>query len=99
RRGRAVEPRARAFGAIVMADLWQLYVIEYARSRNQPVATLIQGAYGEGTMELPFSFVLATDGERNVLVDCGFMDDHAGSEMAVRFEVPWWISPVRMLEA
>lgn len=81
-----------------MADTWDLYVIEYARSRNQPVASLIAGAFEDGTMEVPFSFVLARQGDRNVLLDCGFMNEGGGAEMAIRFDVPWWISPLRMLE-
>ncbi len=81
-----------------MADTWELYVIEYARSRNQPVASLIAGAFEDGTIDLPFSFVLARNGSRNVLLDCGFMNEGGGADMAVRFGVPSWISPVRMLE-
>jgi len=81
-----------------MADTWDLYVIEYARSRNQPVASLIAGAFEDGNMEVPFSFVLARQGDRNVLLDCGFMNEGGGAEMAIRFDVPWWISPLRMLE-
>ena len=54
-----------------MADgnTWELYVIEYARSSDQPVVDLIAGAYADGTMEVPFSFVLAQQGERIVLLD------------------------------
>lgn len=81
-----------------MAAPWELYVVEYARSRNQPVASLIAGAFEDGNMEVPFSFVLARSGDRNVLLDCGFMNDGGGAEMAIRFDVPWWISPLRMLE-
>ena len=83
-----------------MADgnTWELYVIEYARSRNQPVASLIAGAFADGTMEVPFSFVLAKNGDRNILLDCGFINDGGGAEMAIRFDVPWWISPLRMLD-
>jgi len=81
-----------------MAAPWELYVVEYARSRNQPVASLIAGAFEDGNMEVPFSFVLARSGDRNVLLDCGFMNDGGGADMAIRFDVPWWISPLRMLE-
>jgi glyoxylase-like metal-dependent hydrolase (beta-lactamase superfamily II) len=77
---------------------WELYVIEYARSRDQAVASLIQGAYADGVMDVPFSFVLARRGEENVLVDCGFMNEGSGAEMAIRFDIPSWISPVRMLD-
>jgi glyoxylase-like metal-dependent hydrolase (beta-lactamase superfamily II) len=77
---------------------WELYVLEYARSRNQPVASLIQGAYAEGVMQVPFSFILARRGKNNVLVDCGFMNEGGGAEMATKFDIPWWISPIRMLD-
>ena len=77
---------------------WELYVFEYARSRSQPVASLIAGAFADGTIDLPFSFVLAQSGDRNVLLDCGFMNEGGGAEMALRFDVPWWVSPVKMLE-
>jgi glyoxylase-like metal-dependent hydrolase (beta-lactamase superfamily II) len=77
---------------------WELYVVEYARSRDQAVASLIQGAYADGVMDVPFSFVLARRGDENVLIDCGFMNEGGGAEMAIRFDIPTWISPVRMLE-
>ena len=78
-------------------QLWEIFVLEYARSENQPVATLIQGAYDQGTIDLPFAFVLARSGERNVLVDCGFMKEGNGVAVAKKFGIPRWISPVRMV--
>jgi glyoxylase-like metal-dependent hydrolase (beta-lactamase superfamily II) len=77
---------------------WQLYVIEYARSRNQPMASLLLGAFDEPPVNVPFSFVLAQNAKHKVLVDTGFMDEGGGHEMAVKFSIPEWISPVRMLE-
>jgi glyoxylase-like metal-dependent hydrolase (beta-lactamase superfamily II) len=79
------------------ASIWEVFVLEYARSNKQPVASLIQGAYNDGTIDLPFSFVLARNGTRNVLVDTGFMKDGHGAVMAERFDVPYWISPLRLL--
>jgi glyoxylase-like metal-dependent hydrolase (beta-lactamase superfamily II) len=76
---------------------WELYVIEYARSRNQPMASLLLGAFDEPPVNVPFSFVLAKNGKHKVLVDTGFMDEGGGHEMAVKFDIPEWISPVRML--
>jgi len=76
---------------------WQVFVLEYARSKEQPWVDLISGMYNDGVVDLPFSFVLARNGERNVLVDAGFMqDDHSFSQ---KFGIPTWISPVRMLAA
>jgi glyoxylase-like metal-dependent hydrolase (beta-lactamase superfamily II) len=78
------------------AAVWRVYVMEYARSKNQPWVDLISGMYHDGVMDLPFSFILTQHGDRNVLVDTGFMqDDH--SAFSRKFGIPTWISPVRML--
>ena len=80
-----------------MADtaLWDIHVIEYARSKDQPWVDLVAGMYEDGGVDLPFSFILAESGGRRVLIDTGFMqDDHSFSR---KFGVPNWISPVRML--
>jgi glyoxylase-like metal-dependent hydrolase (beta-lactamase superfamily II) len=79
------------------SGLWEVFVLEYARSKNQPVATLIQGAYDQGTIDLPFAFVLARSGNRNILVDCGFMKEGNGVAVAEKFGIPDWISPVQMV--
>jgi glyoxylase-like metal-dependent hydrolase (beta-lactamase superfamily II) len=78
---------------------WAVHVIEFARSKDQPVASLIQGTHADGVVDLPFSFVLARNGDRTVLVDTGFMREGGGEVMSVRFGIPYWISPVRMLGA
>ena len=41
------------------AATWDVYVMEYARSKNQPWVDLISGMYHEGVMDLPFSFIFA----------------------------------------
>lgn len=76
---------------------WEVFVVEYAQSKDQPVASLIQGAYGEGVMNVPFAFVLARGYGRTILVDCGFMKEGKGIEVAEKFGIPRWISPVRMI--
>jgi glyoxylase-like metal-dependent hydrolase (beta-lactamase superfamily II) len=75
---------------------WDVFVIEYARSSQQPWVDLISGMYENGKVDLPFSFILARRGDRRVLVDTGFMQhEHSFSR---KFGIPYWISPVRMLE-
>lgn len=78
-------------------DVWEVFVVEYAQSKDQPVASLIQGAYGEGVMNVPFAFVLARGHGRTILVDCGFMKEGKGIAVAEKFGIPRWISPVRMI--
>jgi glyoxylase-like metal-dependent hydrolase (beta-lactamase superfamily II) len=82
-----------------MADAthWEVFVIEFARSKNQPWVDLVNGMYDDGPVDLPFSFILARHGDRNVLVDTGFMKNETGPNFSDKFGIPWWISPVRML--
>lgn len=82
-----------------MADTqnWEVYVIEFARSKDQPVASLLADTHSEGVIDLPFAFVMARAGDRVALVDTGFMREGIGGEMSDRFGIPWWISPLRML--
>ncbi len=80
-----------------MPDTWDLYVIEYARSKQQPWVDLISGMYEDGVVDLPFSFVLALKDDKKVLIDTGFMQDEQSSGFSRKFGIPYWISPVRML--
>jgi glyoxylase-like metal-dependent hydrolase (beta-lactamase superfamily II) len=82
---------------IAPAD-WRVHIIEFARSKDQPVASLVHGAHADGVVDLPFSFVLARNADRIVLVDTGFMREGSGEAMSVKFGIPSWISPLRMLE-
>ncbi len=76
---------------------WDVYVMEYARSKNQPWVDLISGMYNEGVMDLPFSFIYATRGDDRILIDTGFMQDSHSSGFSRKFGIPTWISPLRML--
>lgn len=77
--------------------VWDVHVIEYARSKDQLVAGIIHGAHDGTVVDLPFSFVLARSGERVVLVDSGFIREGSGAAFADKFGIPFWISPLRML--
>ena len=76
---------------------WEIHILEFARSKGQPWVDLISGMYDEGVMDLPFSFILARNGDRKVLVDTGFMQDEQSSGFSRKFGIPNWISPLRML--
>jgi len=76
---------------------WDLYVLEYARSKDQPWADLVMGAYGDGVVDLPFSFVLLQRDGRNALIDTGFMRGADGPGFSGKFGIPNWISPLRLL--
>ncbi|MFT3847387.1 MAG: N-acyl homoserine lactonase family protein [Propionivibrio sp.] len=79
-----------------MNDLWEVFVLEYASS-HEPWVGLVSGMYDAGMVDLPFSFVLARRGGRNVLIDSGFMRQGDAAEFPLKFGVSHWISPLRML--
>lgn len=76
---------------------WEIYVLEFARAKDQPIAALVNGTHDEGLMDTPFAFVFARNGTRNILVDTGFMQEGTGAEMSERFGVPEWVSPLKLL--
>ncbi len=77
---------------------WDVHVIEFARSKDQLVAGLIHGTHDGGTVDLPFSFILARRDDKVVLIDTGFIREGSGAEFAEKFGIPFWISPLRMLQ-
>ena len=76
---------------------WDVYVMEFARSKNQPWVDLISGMYRDGVMDLPFSFILAQRDGRNLLIDTGFMQEDSCNGFPRKFGIPTWISPLRLL--
>lgn len=82
-----------------MTNVWDVHVIEFARSKQQRMASLIHGVPPDEVHDLPFSFVLARNGTSTVLVDTGFMREGRGEAMSRKFGIPYWISPLRMLAA
>lgn len=79
-----------------MNDRWEVFVLEYANS-HEPWVGLVSGMYNEGMVDLPFSFALARQGDRRVLIDSGFMQQGDAAEFPLKFGVSRWISPLRML--
>ncbi len=76
---------------------WEIQVLEFARSAPQSPANIYAGAHGEPDLVLPFSFALARNGDRILLVDCGYIDEGDAAVIARRVNVREWISPVRLL--
>lgn len=79
-----------------MSALWDVYVLEFATTIHDRWVNLVNGFDPDATMNLPFSFILARQGEHNVLVDTGFLQDD-GSNYDIKHGIPRWISPLRML--
>lgn len=79
------------------SEAYEVFIIEYARSKDQPVASLLLGVYDRGSVDLPFSFVLARNDQRTILIDTGFMREGSGEVMAEKFGIAAWVSPLHLL--
>ncbi|MGD9831049.1 MAG: hypothetical protein AB7U66_20200, partial [Hyphomicrobiaceae bacterium] len=60
---------------------WEVFVVEYARTAETPLFTVLLDMGATGHIEAPFAFVMARRGERVVLVDCGFMRESVRANM------------------
>lgn len=83
--------------AVASDQTWEVHVIEFARSKDQPLVDLVNGAHDAGVLDLPFGFVLARSGRHVTLIDTGFLKDETGPDFSDKFGIPYWISPLRML--
>src|SRR3569832_2883522 len=79
-----------------MAAQREVFVLVFVLVFFDRWVNLVSGYNHDAMMVLPFSFILARQGERNVLVDTGFLQDD-GSDYAIKLGIPRWISPLRML--
>ena len=75
-----------------------VHVIEFARSKDQPHGwPRPRRAVRRGASTCPSPSCWRGAATRIVLVDTGFMREGGGEAMSVKFGIPYWISPVRML--
>ena len=70
-----------------------VWVLEYSRSPVHPVSGVFYGAHNQGTMNLPFSYVLIKTGEAVVLVDVGHDEGDFGGRIADSIGVTGWTHP------
>ncbi len=77
---------------------WDVYVVEYARARAQPAASLVHGDGGRPPLDVPYAFVVARSAHGVVLIDTGFLADSGGGQrMAATYGVQEWVHPLRLL--
>lgn len=60
-----------------------IWVLEYSRSPIHPVSGVFYGAHNQGTMNLPFAYILIKSRDAVVLVDVGHdATDFGGGQIA-----------------
>lgn len=74
-----------------------VWVLEYARSPVHPVNGVFYGAHNQGTMNLPFAYILIKTPDAVALVDVGHDAEDFGGEIANSIGVTGWTHPAVVL--
>lgn len=70
-----------------------IWVLEYSRSPVHPVSGVFYGAHNQGTMNLPFAYILIKSRDAVVLVDVGHDAADFGGKIANSIGVAGWTGP------
>lgn len=69
---------------------YSIWVLEYAYVPDYPRSGVMYGAHNEGTLKLPYAYVVLKSSERTVMVDVGYNYRDYGKVLAGRFGVVNW---------
>lgn len=76
---------------------YSIWVLEYAYALKYAVSGVLYGAHNEGTIKLPYCYVVIQGGGHTVMVDVGYNYQEYGKTLADRFGVVNWRSPKSVL--
>jgi glyoxylase-like metal-dependent hydrolase (beta-lactamase superfamily II) len=77
----------------LMRNAYTIYVAEYANVPNYPLSGLIYGAHNQGTVRLPYCYVVIKGQGHIALVDVGYNHKEYGAVLAQLYGVRDWKSP------
>ncbi|KQU50515.1 Zn-dependent hydrolase [Rhodococcus sp. Leaf278] len=78
-------------------DDYSIWVLEYSHAPEYPVSGVLYGEHNEGTINLPYGYVVLKNSERTIMIDVGYNYSKYGKVMADRFGVVDWQSPRTVL--
>ncbi|ESY64075.1 N-acyl homoserine lactonase family protein [Mesorhizobium opportunistum] len=79
-----------------MAD-YSIWILEYAFIPEVPISSLIYGRHNQGTVKLPYGYVLIKGKGRVILVDCGYNHESVGRKFGELYGVTNWYPPREVL--
>jgi len=72
---------------------YSIWMLEYANAPLYPVSGILYGQHNQGTVNLPYGYVVLKGADRVVMVDVGYNYSKYGKTLADRFGVFNWQSP------
>jgi N-acyl homoserine lactone hydrolase len=76
---------------------YSIWVLEYADCPECPVSGLMWGAHNQGTVRMPYGYVVIKGGGHIIMVDVGFNYQGCGETLVRRYHVGPWHSPTEVL--
>jgi N-acyl homoserine lactone hydrolase len=76
---------------------YSIWVLEYAPCPDCPVSGVIWAAHNQGTLRMPYGYVVIKGGGNVIMVDVGFNYHEYGKTLAERYHVVSWHSPKEVL--
>ncbi|TFD64245.1 N-acyl homoserine lactonase family protein [Cryobacterium ruanii] len=76
---------------------YSIWVLEYAYVNQYPKSGVLYGAHNQGTIKLPYCYVVLKSDDRTIMVDVGYNFKEYGKTLADRFGVVNWRDPTTVL--
>ncbi|MDW9248549.1 N-acyl homoserine lactonase family protein [Burkholderia cepacia] len=76
---------------------YSIWMLEYAYIPECPMSSLVYGRHNQGTVKLPYGYVLLKGQGTTILVDCGYNHDAYGKHLAEFYGVHNWHAPAEVL--
>jgi glyoxylase-like metal-dependent hydrolase (beta-lactamase superfamily II) len=80
-----------------MHNAYSIYVAEFANVPNYPLSGLVYGAHNQGTVRLPYCYVVIKGQGHIALVDVGYNHKEYGAVLAQMYGARDWRSPREVL--
>jgi len=76
---------------------YSIWVLEYSHAPEYPVSGVLYGEHNQGSINLPYAYVVLKSTSRVLMVDVGYSYRKYGQVMADRFGVIDWSPPTTVL--
>jgi N-acyl homoserine lactone hydrolase len=76
---------------------YSIWILEYAYIPECPLSSLVYGRHNQGTVKLPYGYVLIKGNGVTALVDCGYNHESVGRKLGEFYGVQNWRDPTTVL--
>ena len=78
-------------------SLYSIWILEYCHMPEMAAAHFVYGRHGGSPAKMPFGYILLSNGDRRILIDCGYDHEGHGNRLTSAFGIKNWHSPAQVL--